>query len=311
MSTERETSPATRRDRLTSFTVVLGDYPHTRPLKRGSILPDGVSCDFVQVSPLYGAFARMVRHLEFDVCEMALATYLQAREAGIPITLLPLVMIGGDHHQSLTRWPDAPEIRPEQLPGERVGVRSYGQTTGLWVRGVLQEEHGIGAGDMTWVTTEESHVAQYRDPENVELASGTVSELLRKGDVAAAVLGPRAVGTGTAQLVPVIPDARAAGQAWIERHGTIPVNHVVVVRDDTLRAHPEAVRSLYGAARTAISETSPERDQTPRGRVIAAGWSDAVARCLEIAGVYALQQRVVRSKVDVAQIEKEAAVVQG
>jgi 4,5-dihydroxyphthalate decarboxylase len=294
-----------------SFTVVIGDYPHTRPLKRGTIAPEGVHCDFVSVAPLYGAFARMVRQLEFDVCELALATYLQAREAGVPITLLPLVMIGGDHHRSLTRWPDGPAITPEQLPGRRVGVRSYGQTTGLWVRGVLQEEHGIAADDMTWVVTEATHVAQYRDPEYVERAAGPVSELLRKGDVAAAVLGPRAVETGTGGLVPVIPDAAAAGQRWIERHGTIPVNHVVVVRNDTLRAHPAAVSRLYQAMATAMAATARERDQTPRGRVVTAGWSDSLARCLEIAGGYALQQRLVRSRVDVAQIEKEAAVVRG
>ena len=294
-----------------TLTVVLGDYPHTRPLKQGSIRPDGVSCDFVPVAPLYGAFARMVRRLEFDVCEMALATYLQAREAGIPVTLLPLVMIGGDHHRSLTRWPGTPAIRPDQLRGKRVGVRSYGQTTGLWVRGVLQEEHGVDAGDVTWVTTEPSHVAQYREPENVERSPGKVSELLRRGDVTAAVLGPRAVEGHDAELVPVIPDAEAAGQAWIERHGTIPVNHTVVVRNDTLRAHPDAVSSLYAALRTAIAQTSGERDQTPRGRVVAAGWSDAFARSLEIAGVYARQQRLVASAVDVAQIEKEAAGVHG
>ncbi|MGH3247481.1 MAG: hypothetical protein ACRDOI_14910 [Trebonia sp.] len=294
-----------------SFTVVLADYPHTRPLKQGSIVPEGVRCDFLSVSPLYRAFARMVRGLEFDVCEMALATYLQARDAGLPITLLPLVMIGADHHRSLTRWPDGPAITPEQLRGQRVGVRSYGQTTGLWVRGVLEEEHGIKAEDVTWVATEATHVEQYRDPENVERAPGTVSELLRTGDVAAAVLGPRAVEKGTAELVPVIPDAVAAGQRWIERHGTIPVNHVVVVRNDTLRAHPAAVRSLYRAAAAAIDETAAERDDTPRGRVVAAGWSDSLARCLEIASRYAVQQRLVRSRADVAQIEKETALVRG
>lgn len=292
-----------------SFTVVLGDYPHTRPLKQGTIVPDGVRCDFVSVSPLYHAFARMVRQLEFDVCEMALATYLQARDAGVPITLLPLVMIGGDHHRSLTRRPGGPSVTPDQLRGQRVGVRSYGQTTGLWVRGVLQEEHGLKAEDVTWVVTEATHVAQYRDPENVERATGPVSQLLRSGNVVAAVLGPKAVEPGTADLVPVIPDAAAAGRRWMERHGTIPVNHVVVVRNDTLRAHPGAVSSLYQAAATAIAQTAAERDGTPRGRVVSAGWNGSFARCLVLAGHYALQQRLVRSRLDIAQIEKETAFV--
>ncbi|MGI5452388.1 hypothetical protein ACQEWB_04230 [Streptomyces sp. CA-249302] len=293
------------------LSVLLGDHPHTRPLKDGTVPVQGVDCRFPTVTPLYPAFARMVRQLDFDVCEMAFATFLQAREAGVPVTLLPVVMIGSTHHHSLTRLPDGPALDPRRLPGKRIGVRSYSQTTGLWVRGILREEFGVDASEITWVTTEEPHVAQYREPSCVERsAAGGVAELLRGGDVTAAVLGPRAIGVQGMPLVPVIEDAEAAGEAWIERHGTVPANHLLVVRDDVLKSAPDAVGSLYRALARSITDTASERDATtPAGRVVAAGWSDSLARCLEIAARYALEQRVVRTPVDLARIEKEAALV--
>lgn len=293
---------------MPTLTVLLGDYPHTRPLKDGTLPVEGVDCRFASSSPLYPAFARMVRDLEFDVCEMALATYLQAREAGVPITLLPVVLIGGTHHRSLTRLPDGPALAPGELAGQRIGVRSYSQTTGLWVRGILREEYGVEARDVTWVTTEEPHVRRYREPAYVtRSAAERVADLLRAGEVAAAVLGPRAIGGQGEGLVPVIPDAGAAERAWLDRHGFVAANHMLVVRDDVLRAAPDAVRALYHALTDAIGATAGERDDSPAGRAVAAGWSEELAGCLDLAVRYALEQELVRSPIDIGEIEKEAA----
>jgi 4,5-dihydroxyphthalate decarboxylase len=273
---------------MTKLNVLLGDYPHTRAVKERS------DFDFPTSKPLYSAFARMVRALEYDVCEMALATYLQAREAAVPITLIPVVLVGGTHHRSLTRMPGGPRLTPRDLVGRRVAVRSYSQTTGLWVRGILHEDHGIASSDITWVTTEEPHVAHYREPANVERSNiSSVADLLRAGEADAAVLGPRAIGGQGEGLVPVIEDAQAAADAWVARHGTVPINHTLVVRDDVLRARPEAVTELYRALGAAGA---------------AAGWTDSFAACLEAAGRYALEQQLVRTRVDLHAIEKSARV---
>ncbi|MFJ8951345.1 hypothetical protein ACIRO1_14655 [Streptomyces sp. NPDC102381] len=292
----------------TPLSVVLGNHPHTRPLKDGTVPVDGVDCQYPEFAPLPPAFARMVRELAYDICEMPMATYLQARDAGVPVTLLPAVLVGSTHHRSLTRLPEGEALDPKELVGRRVGVRSYGQTTGLWVRGWLREEYGVESSDVTWVTTEDVHVAQYRNPANVERSdSGRVADLLRAGDVSAAVLGPKAIGGQGAGLVPLVKDAEDAGQAWIERHGTVPANHLLVVRDDTLRDREDEVTAVYRALKDAIASTAGERDDSPAGRAVTAGWSDSLAACLEIAGQYALEQGLIGEPVDVAAIEEKAA----
>ncbi|WP_432182975.1 hypothetical protein [Streptomyces tendae] len=292
----------------TPLKVMLGNHPHTRPLKDGTVPVEGADCQYPESSPLPPAFARMVRDLAYDICEMPLATYLQARDAGIPVTLLPVVLVGSTHHRSLTRLPEGPDIGPGDLVGRRVGVRAYGQTTGLWVRGWLQEEYGVKSSDVTWVTTEDVHVAQYVNPAYVERSSAErVADLLRSHDVAAAVLGPKAIGGQGAGLVPLVADAENAGLAWIERHGTVPANHLVVVRDDVLRTRPDAVLGVYRALKKAIADTADERDDSPAGRAVTAGWSDQLTKCLAVGGRYALEQGLVAEPVDVAAIEKKTA----
>jgi 4,5-dihydroxyphthalate decarboxylase len=304
--------------RMAPVTVVLGDYPHTRALMEataGPAAPDapagteGLDFSYVRITPVFAAFARMVRHLEFGICELALATYLQAREAGIPLTLLPVVMSGDIHHHSLSRWSAAAPLSPRELAGKRVGVRAYSQTSGMWVRGILREEFGVEAADVTWVTTEPCHVEQYREPGNVERADGKIADLLRDGQVAAAILAPVAGDAPAPGLVPVIPDAGAAGREWIDRHGTVPVNHLVVVASDVVRRHPDTVSRFYQALRRAIADTAPQRPAAPSGRAVAAGWSDSLATCLELAGTYALEQGLLRSRPDIAEIERECAIV--
>jgi 4,5-dihydroxyphthalate decarboxylase len=301
---------------MAPVSVVLGDYPHTRALMEATAGPgapagpEGLDCSYVRISPIFAAFARMVRRLEFGICELALATYLQAREAGIPLTLLPVVMSGDVHHHSLSRWSAGAPLSPGDLAGKRVGVRAYSQTSGMWVRGILREEFGVEAGDVTWVTTEPCHVEQYREPGNVERVDGKVADLLRDGEVAAAILAPVAGDAPAPGLVPVIPDAEAAGLEWIDRHGTIPVNHMVVVASDVARQHPDTVSRFYQALRRAIADTSPERPATPSGRAVAAGWSDSLARCLELAGAYALEQGLLRSRPDIGEIERECAIAE-
>lgn len=247
----RETRPTA------PLSVLLGDYPHTRPLKDGTLPVAGVDCAYPESVPLPPAFARMVRDLAYDICEMPTATYLQARDAGVPVSLLPVVLVGSTHHRSLTRLPDGPELGPRDLVGRRVGVRSYGQTTGLWVRGWLREEYGVESSDVTWVTTEDVHVARYANPAYVERSgAGRVADLLRSHDVCAAVLGPKAIGGQGAGLVPLVADAEDAGLAWTERHKTIPANHLLVVRDDVLRTRPEAVLAVYRALKKTIDDTA-------------------------------------------------------
>lgn len=279
--------------------MAVRNYAHTTPLKTGERQVENCRLEFVEIDPIYKAFAPMVRELKYDVSEMAIATYLQARDQGKAISLLPIVMNGDFHHHSLSQWPGGRIQDPKDLAGRRVGVRAYSQTTGLWVRGVLKEEHGIDADQVTWVTTEGPHVAEYVEPPNVERTESKLLDLLREGDLAAAVLGPVAIDDDGAALVPVIRDWREAEHAWFERHATVPVNHMLTVRTDVLKNDPEAVQGIYDAVTASIDAAKEaakkEGPETSRQRAVTYGLNDALLSALNVAVRYAREQRLIES----------------
>ncbi|MBD0735540.1 hypothetical protein [Streptomyces sp. CBMA29] len=272
--------------------VALRDYAHTRAVKDGTVVPDGCALEFVEVEPIHRAFAPMVREQRYDVCELAVATLLQAVEAGCPVVALPVVLHGNYHHRSVSTA--QPGLTPAGLRGRRVGVRAYSQTTGLWVRGLLSDTYGLASRDVTWVTTEGPHVTGAREPANVERTDGRLVDLMRAGDLAAVVMGARSADH-VEGLAPLIPDWQARQEAHFAEHGWIPVNHLAVVRRDLLETRPDAVRAVYRALTRSIDLARPDTPATVRDVVIRHGVTDTLLATLDTAIRYAREQEVIRT----------------
>ncbi len=234
-----------------TLTAVTRTQGSTAALKDGTVRPERYTLEFEEVPILVQAFRRMVRSLDFDVTEMALTTYLCAKSFGKPFTALPVFLVRGFHHAAMITAMDGPHREPKELEGRRVGVnRGYTVTTGVWARAILQEEHGVDLSRVTWVPSGDEHVAEYRPPANVvPLGDGDLAALVASGDPVAAV-GITADGPG---LTPLIPDPEEAGFRALRDRGLYPINHVLVVKDELLAAHPDLAADLfatYAAAKT-------------------------------------------------------------
>src|SRR5262249_38280079 len=134
---------------------------------------------------------------------------------------------------------------PADLAGRRIAVRAYSQTTGVWLRGILENDYGLAAVAMRWITQEGAHVAEYRDPPWVERAPSGHSfvDLLRNREVDAAIFGNDL--PDDPDFAPVIADPDAAAREWYAKHGVVPINHILVLRKDVAVAHVDAIRELW------------------------------------------------------------------
>jgi len=229
--------------RLKTVTRTQGN---NRALKDGTVKPATFAFDFVEVDPLIDAFRRMVRGLEFDVSEMAMTTYLSAREHGKRFTALPIFLVRAFHHGAIVVNTKSGIRAPKDLEGKRVGVnRGYTVTTGVWARSVLQHEHGVDLKKVTWVLSGDEHVAEFVPPANVvPLEKGRkMADLVISGELPAAVN----VEIDHPDVRPLIPDAKEAGFAALEARGHYPINHAIVVKDEVLAAHPEAAADIFRA----------------------------------------------------------------
>ncbi len=267
-------------------------------MKSGAIRSDDVAFDFADVKVPNTAFKRVVRDLEFDVAELAIFTFLLARAQGKPLVLLPAVVTARFQHPFLVCDAERGPLLPEDLPGRRVGLRSYSVTTAAWVRAVLSDDYGVALERVNRVTFEEPHVAEYRDPPNVERApAGTdMISMLREGTLDAAIVGEL---PSDSRLVPVIRDPAAAAQAWHRRTGAIQINHMLVIRTalakDRSYAAEEIVRLFRESKLTAGLPEPKTLDMNPVGR-------EANHRNLEVVIDCAYRQGMIPRRFEAAEL---------
>ena len=230
-------------NKLTVHTM-LGNYPNTKLLKSGAIKSDLVDFDFVEVKVANNLFKSVVRDAKYDLAELAIVTYLQAKSYGKPYVLLPAVLVSRGQHHTIAYNADRGTLRPSDLIGKRVGIRAYTVTTGVWVRGILANDYGVDLNKIEWVTFEEPHVAEYRYPAVIKRAPAgkDLVQMLLDGEIDAAVVGDKLPDPRVRHL---IPDPEVGAQKWAEKHHGLPINHMVVVREELSRSRPDVVKDVF------------------------------------------------------------------
>ncbi len=290
--------------------TAIGPYGHFEALKDGSLKPDGVALDHVEVAPIIGAFRRMCRNLEFDVSEMAITTYLTARAYGLPFTAIPVFPVRAFHHGAFVANSKAGVEKPKDLEGKKAGLRAYTVTTGVWARGILAAEYGVDLDKVTWVLADEEHVdAFHKDaPSNVVYQHGAeLLKMLEAGELAAGV------GLGrseSADLGPLIADAGDAAKASYAKTGVYPINHMVVVKDSLLSENPGLAPALFEAFKAAKEKwlaTASDEDKARGGGAIVGGdpfpyGVEANRKALETIIGYAHDQHILPARFAVDEI---------
>jgi len=239
--------------------IAVAEHPHTSAIRNGSIPIEGVDAEIVTVQPQIGAFRRMVRDVEFDVCEIAPTTYIIARAHGAPFVALPIFVVRRFHHAGLLVRPDAGIRTPRDLEGKKVGVRAYSVTTGVWTRQVLMDEFVLDASKVTWVVDDEEHVTQLKLPGNVihAPAGSSLADMMASGELAAGFAAAAGIGrTGAptggwkevqADYPDLFPNAAALEADYYSRTGIYPMHGTIVVKDSVLAEHPWVAQSLFKA----------------------------------------------------------------
>jgi 4,5-dihydroxyphthalate decarboxylase len=246
--------------------IAVAEYPHTSAVRSGSIPIEGVDAEIITVHPQIAAFRRMVRQVEFDVCELAPTTYIIARAYGAPFVALPIFVQRRFHHAGLLVRPDAGISTPKDLEGRKVGVRAYSVTTGVWTRGILIDEFGLDSSKVTWVVDDEEHVTRLHLPSNVVHAPDgkSLADMMASGELAAGFQGNAGVGrtgapTGSWQTVDapypdLFPNAEELEAEWYRRTGIYPMHGTIVVKDSVLKEFPWVAKSLFSAFSKAKNE---------------------------------------------------------
>jgi len=275
----------------------LAEYPVTAAMRDGRVTSPTVELDFCGPKIANNAFKAMLRGGEYDAGELAIITYLQARAYGKPWTLLPIPISGRFQQHCIAYDTAHGHLDPKDIEGRKVGVRTYSQTTGLWVRGVLQHEYGVDIDKVTWMTIEDAHVPEFQEPSNCErLPEGSkLPQLLFDGELAAVMMGgdmPK-----DPRMATLIPDAKAAAREWYDREKVVPINHMFVVHDDVAKANPEEVREIF---RMLVESRAAAADSLPD--IFPPIGLEANRKALELAIDWSYEQRLIPNRMTVDEL---------
>ena len=228
----------------TKLHTMLGNYANVAPLKSGKLHSGLVDFDFAEVKIANNLFKAVVREARYDLAELAIVTYLQAKSFNKPYVLIPAVVVSRGQHHTIAYNAERGTLKPGELNGKRVGVRAYTVTTGTWVRGILAQDYGVDLDKVEWITFEDPHVAEYRDPDFVKRAPAgkELVQMLLDGELDAAIVGDKLLDP---RLKHLIPDAEGAARKWAEKHHGVPINHMLVVRSEISRTRPDVVREIF------------------------------------------------------------------
>ncbi|MFY9733564.1 MAG: hypothetical protein WAL02_00310 [Rhodoplanes sp.] len=287
------------RGERTKLYTLLGDYPQTRALRSGALRSELVEFAFADIAPANRGFKPLVREHVFDLGELAIVTFLMAQAHGAPYALIPVTVMGRGQLHTIFYNPARGRLAPADLQGRWVGVRAYSVTTGVWLRGMLEELYGVDPARIRWVTFEDAHVAGYTDPPHVERAPAgkELVAMLLAGELDAAIVGDTPPDP---LLAPLIPDAEAQNLAFARSHGGIPVNHMLVIRQEIAAARPDLVQEvfcLFRASKEAANLPPPAEGLDPLRFGV-----EAVRRSLEVVIGYAAKQTLIPRAVAVDEL---------
>lgn len=239
------------------ITVACGPYDRTRALATGRVEVEGAEVRYVTLEP-EEVFHRMARHREFEVAELSLSTFLITLSRGAPFVAIPVFPSRMFRHSGIYVHSGSGIDEPAGLRGARVGVAEYQLTANVWLRGILEEHHGVPVtsvryrtGGLNQAGREEKTAVDL--PADLDLApipaGSTLSDLLAAGEIDA-LYSPRAPDSflaGHPGVRRLFADPRAQEVAYYRRSGIFPIMHVVVIRRDVYQANRWLARSLTKA----------------------------------------------------------------
>jgi len=281
----------------------LADYAMTRALKSGAVTSDLVRFDFCGPKVANQGFKAMVRERKFDAGELAIGTFLEARTYGKPVTLLPAVVMGRFQHNHALRATARGTFGPGDIEGKRIGIRSYTQTTGIWVRGILKHEYGVDLNKVTWVCNDDGHLAEFKDPPNVERTAPEakkVDQMLLDAEIDGAILGADIVDDP--RVAHLIPNPREAAHAWYRKYDTIPINHLFCVDKALADARPDVVAEIFRM----LKETKAAMPPSAEGIDFHPFGLAALRKPLELAMQYSVEQKIIPRAFAVEELFDEA-----
>ncbi|SON53900.1 4,5-dihydroxyphthalate decarboxylase [Hartmannibacter diazotrophicus] len=235
-----------------SLTLACGDYEIIRPLKEGTVQPDGIELNILTAADSATRHWRFLRNEEFDIAECSASTYLVARDRGLPFRAIPVFLHRRFRHGFIFTNTGKGIVKPADLIGKKVGAKAYQVTAVLWLRGILEEHYGVPHTSVEWFTELDEDV-DFNPPEGLRLSqidqSKSIETMLAEGEIDA-LLHPDIIDPiieKDPRVGRLFPNYKDEEIAYYNKTGIFPIMHVTGIRQELVEKYPWIVPNLYQA----------------------------------------------------------------
>ena len=233
------------------LTLACGSYDLLRALIDGVSTPPGIDLNVLTMaSP--ERHGRMLRHVEFDVCELSLVAYLVARDQGKPFTAIPVFPHRRFRHGYMVKRTNCGIEKAADLNGKRVGLDTLQNSAGLWMRGILQDHYGVDLKSIKWWCQEEEDIpfepAKWMKLRRVAKGKN-IDQMLLDSELEGALYPETlpSIKNRSPKVAPLFPDPREAEIDYYKKSGIFPIMHTVVIKNDILERNPWVAVSILQA----------------------------------------------------------------
>ena len=255
------------------LSLALDTYDRTQPLVDGRVNPDGIEFNtFTYRSP--ERHRRMLKHREFDVCELSFASYLASvEEDDYEFTAIPVFPHRKFRQGYYFVNADARIEEPHDLEGKRVGIRRWQNTAGLWMRGIARDYYDVDVTSIRWCIDDEDEIP-LNIPEQYDVkripSKDNINDMLVSGELDAAMYPkrPSSFIEGTDAIERLFPDFKEEEIAYYQDTGLFPIMHVVVIKDSVVEDYPWVPMNVRKAFEEAKEIGLSELDHTRKISIV-------------------------------------------
>ncbi len=266
----------------------------SRPILDGRVKVEDCEIEPLNIEP-EEIFRRALNEKAFDLTELSMSSHIVTTARGdAAYVAIPVFLSRVFRHSAMYVRSDRGIKRPEDLAGRRIGVPEYQQTAGLWVRGIMRDQHGIDTTKIAWLTGGQTkagvseRIAVALPPHiNVKPIgpTETLDGMLAAGEIDA-IFSPRPPAPFVQKSAPVdrlFPDYRSAEMEYFRQTKFFPIMHTLCIRKDIAAEHPWLPAKLFAAFAKAKALSISELTQTNVLRVAlpwAASWHEEARKVM-------------------------------
>ena len=255
------------------------NYDRTRALMDGSVQPDGIDLNYLNM-PVEETFFRMLRHKEFDVAEMSLSSYTVSMfSEARPFVAIPVFPSRFFRHSCIYVNAKSGIQEAKDLIGKRVGNPEYQMTAPVWIRGILSDHYGVPVDSVAYFTGGEEEPGRSEKikldlPPNIRVQrigpAQTLSKMLLDGEIDALYTArmPSSFLKGGGKVKRLFEDYEQVERNYFKETKMFPIMHTVALRRDVYEANRWVARSMMKALEESQRRTYDDLYETAALKVM-------------------------------------------